>query len=135
MVFDKSRVYTAVNADELQIGSKIIGADTLGILKSQVEQGADTLILKEIKPEEYQHRFRCVKEDLVSYDNWGMVYLVEEPSSLKWTDLKVGDVIQRDGISFMVVGKDEVSDTHMHIFIGGTQWLSDEALKAYRKVD
>lgn len=29
MEFDKSRVYTAVNADELKIGSKCIFADTI----------------------------------------------------------------------------------------------------------
>ena len=29
MEFDKSRVYTALNADELQIGSKCIFADTV----------------------------------------------------------------------------------------------------------
>ena len=46
MTFDKSRVYTALNAEELKEGSKIIGADNLADLRNQVERGADTLVLE-----------------------------------------------------------------------------------------
>jgi len=38
MEFDKSRVYTAVNADELPIGSKCIFADTVRGLRRKVEE-------------------------------------------------------------------------------------------------
>lgn len=38
MEFDKSKVYTAVNADELQIGSKCIFADTVKGLRRKVEE-------------------------------------------------------------------------------------------------
>ena len=37
MEFDKSRVYTAVNADELPIGSKCIFADTVKALRKKVQ--------------------------------------------------------------------------------------------------
>ena len=37
MEFDKSRVYTAVNADELKIGSKCIFADTVKALRKKVQ--------------------------------------------------------------------------------------------------
>jgi len=37
MKFDKSRVYTAVNADELKIGSKCIFADTVKALRKKVQ--------------------------------------------------------------------------------------------------
>lgn len=37
MEFDKSRVYTVLNADELQIGSKVILGNTLSELKEAVE--------------------------------------------------------------------------------------------------
>ena len=37
MEFDKSRVYTAVNADELQIGSRCIFADTIQTLRQKVQ--------------------------------------------------------------------------------------------------
>lgn len=131
MRFDKSRVYTALNADELKEGSKVILADDMLSLRKYVEQENCLSILKRVCSEDCMCRFES-HEQIGLY---ALAYLVAEPSSLKWTDLKVGDVIQRDGLSFMVVGKDDVSDTHMHIFIGGTQWLSDETLKAYRKVN
>lgn len=34
MDFDKSKVYTALNADELKLGSKVIVADDLKTLKT-----------------------------------------------------------------------------------------------------
>ena len=37
MEFDKSRVYTALNADELKIGSKCIFADTVKALRKEVQ--------------------------------------------------------------------------------------------------
>ena len=37
MEFDKSKIYTAANADELKIGSKVVVADTLEDLKQCVE--------------------------------------------------------------------------------------------------
>jgi len=37
MEFDKSRVYTAVNADELKIGSRCVFADTVKGLKMQMQ--------------------------------------------------------------------------------------------------
>lgn len=42
MEFDKNRVYTAVNADELKIGSKCIFADTVRGLRRKVEEESDT---------------------------------------------------------------------------------------------
>ena len=37
MKFDKSRVYTALNADELKVGSKVIVADSVRALKNAVK--------------------------------------------------------------------------------------------------
>lgn len=39
MEFDKSRIYTAVNADELAIGSTCIFADTIQALRQKVQGG------------------------------------------------------------------------------------------------
>ena len=41
MEFDKTRIYTAVNADELKIGSKCIFADTVRGLRRKVEEDID----------------------------------------------------------------------------------------------
>ncbi len=38
MEFDKSKVYTTVNADELKIGSKGYFANTLNLLKKRVSE-------------------------------------------------------------------------------------------------
>lgn len=37
MKFDKSKLYTAVNADELKVGSKVFVADNLEELRTEVE--------------------------------------------------------------------------------------------------
>ena len=60
MKFDKSRVYTAVNADELPICSKCIFADTLGALSAKVqsEEYKDFItILKRIYNDGFYNRF------------------------------------------------------------------------------
>ena len=41
MEFDKSKVYTVVNADELKVGSKCIFADTVKGLRRKVEEDAN----------------------------------------------------------------------------------------------
>ena len=60
MEFEKSRVYTAVNAEELPIGSKCIFADTLGALSAKVqsEEYKDFItILKRIYNDGFYNRF------------------------------------------------------------------------------
>ena len=60
MEFDKSRVYTAVNADELRVGSKCIFADSLGALSAKVqsEEYKDFItILKRIYNDGFYNRF------------------------------------------------------------------------------
>lgn len=49
MDFDKSRVYTAVNADELKDGSKVYVADSIDTLKRYVEDGLDTSTISELE--------------------------------------------------------------------------------------
>lgn len=58
MEFDKSRVYTALNADELKQGDKVIVAQHLGNLKYQVSQ-KDYYVwtIKEIKEDICSDRF------------------------------------------------------------------------------
>lgn len=75
MEFDKSRVYTAVNADELPIGSKCYFACDLGMLKILVSKNDDskTTILKTIANENLRARF----ED--HFGMWILAYLVELP--------------------------------------------------------
>lgn len=81
MEFDKSRVYTVLNADELPIGSKCIFADTLGALSAKVtsKEYKDFITsLKRIYNDGHYHRFDN-GDDLFCY-----AYLVESPSKPKY---------------------------------------------------
>lgn len=74
MEFDKSRVYTTLNAYELKIGSKCIFADDLGSLKDFVYEGSEkhTYTLVKIESSYYEKRF-CN-----GYGDFVLAYLVEE---------------------------------------------------------
>ena len=78
MEFDKSRVYTAQNADELEVGSKVIVADSLQGLKDRVNKSASDedyiSRIGSILPETAVHRFKTL---------WGgeypLAYLISPP--------------------------------------------------------
>ena len=78
MEFDKSRVYTALNADELKVGSKVIVADSLQGLKDRVNKSASDedyiSRIGSILPETAIHRFKTL---------WGgeypLAYLISPP--------------------------------------------------------
>ena len=77
MEFDKSRVYTSVNAHGLKIGSKCIFADTLGALSAKVQRKEykDFItILKRIYDDGFYNRFDT-GDDLFCF-----AYLIESPS-------------------------------------------------------
>lgn len=135
MEFDKSRVYTALNADELKIGSKVIFADDLATLKNHVSEGDndDIETLVDIRPDWNGCRFEG------EGSTWALAYLVSEPEEkeLKWTDLKVGDVVrhkEQKHITYMVTGVDGKETTSHHIYFANT-WISDNGLTGWEKVE
>jgi len=79
MEFDKSRVYTAVNADELKIGSKCMFADTLGELRAYIWSDYTGNVLKGIENEHEEERFRDDQDSL-----WYLAYLIEPPAEPKY---------------------------------------------------
>lgn len=79
MEFDKSKVYTALNADDLPIGSKCIFANTIGELRRDVRKEFHERILIGIDSEESANRFRS--DGLVWYN---FAYLVEPPAEPKY---------------------------------------------------
>ena len=79
MEFDKSRIYTAVNADELKIGSKCMFADSLGELRSYVECDCIEGVLKGIEDEHEEERFKSEQDSL-----WHLAYLIEPPAEKKY---------------------------------------------------
>ena len=81
MKFDKSRVYTAGNTEELPIGSKCIFADTLGALsaKVKIKEYKDFIIsLKRIYNDGSYDRFDN------GYDLFCFAYLIEPPAKQKY---------------------------------------------------
>lgn len=135
MLFDKSRVFTGLNADELKVGSKVIVADSLGMLRTRVEnlkikEDEKSLIttIREIKDENYRHRF--VEQDNVF---WNFVYLISEPEEkeLKWTDLKLGDkIVSKDRTCQRIVtGINVKGGSHGNTHIqAGASFLADKEI-------
>ena len=82
MEFDKSKVYTALNADELKVGSKCIFADTIQALCKKVESDSvqgSVYILRAV-------RDGCEKERFEEDDNttFLLAYLIEPPAEPKY---------------------------------------------------
>lgn len=98
MTFDKSRVYTALNADELPIGSKCIFADTIEELKALVQEceGYSKTELREIREGNEVYRF----VDKVGHTS-ALAYLLLSPAEPKYKPFKnieeAMDAIKRHG--------------------------------------
>ena len=58
MEFDKSKVYTALNAEELKVGYKCIFANNIDSLKCKVEEGTDIRPIVQILNDAYERRFK-----------------------------------------------------------------------------
>lgn len=132
--FDKSKIYTAVNADELKIGSKVFVAKNLHSLHDQFCAN-NVCTLTEIRSEDYQDRF-ISKFDFGSIEAiTPLVYLISEPvesAGLKWTDLKVGDIITDSRTIAMVTAIDKKGKGACHILAGS--WIPDAHIKDYEKL-
>lgn len=81
MKFDKSRVYTALNADELPIGSKCYFSNSLGYLKRTVEEEKESYFGKIVLIQEEAWTNRFVNE---ACEYYALAYLVEPPREVKY---------------------------------------------------
>lgn len=89
MEFDKSKVYTALNADNIIVGSKGYFADNLYELEEIVlRDDKDTFfIIKEILSKD--ENFRFLAENCNGSDtSWNLFYLVEEPKEKNYRPYK-----------------------------------------------
>ena len=98
MEFDKSRVYTAVNADELPIGSKCIFADTVKALRKKVqadEYAQYVQIFIRLYDNGYDVQF------LAGYYTYNYAYLIEPPAEPKYKPFesveKAKEIIDKHG--------------------------------------
>jgi len=142
MEFDRSRVYTAFEADELKVGSTVILADSSDALKRYVNEieyvtplEPHVYRLEIIQPECFPARFSACNR------SYNFAYLISEPEEkkLKWTDLKRGDGIRNktSGIECTIVGFDkrETDDISCHVRIAEF-WITDNELaKDWEKVE
>ena len=79
MEFDKSKVYTTVNADELEEGDKVLLANDLEGLKNQVKDNVAPTTLVSIAFEDKHFRFKSTA------DLWyALAYLVFSPPKPKY---------------------------------------------------
>lgn len=93
MVFDKSKVYTALNADEIKPGSKGYYADNLKALRDVVCT-ADKSVFGEIEniyDDSCSRRFN-IKDDC----EYCLFYLIEEPQEKKLRPYKDTDEMVED---------------------------------------
>lgn len=131
MEFDNSKVYTALNADELEIGSKVAVANDLAHLKVFVRDDF-TCTLEKVLDEESTCRF--VANEGAPYS---LAYLVSEPEEkkLEWIDLKVGDVIRHkeSKVEYLITGIDK-RNKGGHCYFADA-WYSDSYLEEYEKVE
>ena len=79
MEFDKTRVYTAVNAEDLPIGSKCIFANNVFTLKDHVRNNYPAEILISVCSETITERFNSDSDEFYS-----LAYLIEPPAEPKY---------------------------------------------------
>ena len=82
MEFDKSRVYTALNADELPIGSRCVFADTIHDLRKKVESDS-------VQRSVYVLRYICDSSKMERFEEddnavFLLAYLIEPPVEPKY---------------------------------------------------
>ena len=90
MTFDKNKVYTALNADEVKIGSKGYFADSLEDLRAFVSEDDDPCTLFEVLGEEYGRRFD------EGGNPWNLFYLVGAPAEDKYRPYESTDEMIED---------------------------------------
>ena len=130
-------MYTAVNADELKIGSKVIIAKNIHAIKDLINIDTTYCVLTNILSEDYQDRFvgKFIKPCIGSamHNTGTLAYLISEPEEkkLKWTDLKIGDIIRNKKTSRVTmvtaIDPNPTSQSELHIY--GYGWIYDYQLE------
>ena len=134
MQFDKNRIYTAVNADELKIGSKCIFADTVRGLRRKVEEDTNRV-------ETFYRLHNNGGDDLFVGNDcaYCYAYLIEPPAVPKYKPfesvekameviMKHGGWVKDDGTgcTFLVLGYGK-HEEDFSIYIG-SEWVPLEDL-------
>lgn len=123
MEFDKTRVYSACNADEVKVGSKGYFADSISELKRKISEGDEPLTLVKICGEEAATRFTTLSASV-----YLLFYLVKEPEEKKYqpyynTDEIPGGALLKivsnvDGTRFLITAADD-----KRVYFGPQGWV------------
>ena len=124
MEFDKTRVYTALNANEVKVGSKGYFADSISDLKKKVNDDSVLLTLTKIYGEESATRF-----SISPISSYILFYLVEEPKEKIYrpyddiTEMPNGamldTVVSRDGTRLLITATED-----KRVYLGPQGWVS-----------
>lgn len=79
MEFNKAKVFTALNANEVKVGSRGFFAHNISDLKKKVNEGHELLTLVKIYGEKSATRF-----SISSISSYALFYLVGEPEEKKY---------------------------------------------------
>ena len=96
MTFDKSRVYTALNADEVKPGSKGYFANTVEDMKKLVSRGTGLKEVFKIEPEDYSYRFAITLRTEHELMAFNLFYLVEESFKKEYRPYKDTEEMTKD---------------------------------------
>lgn len=93
MQFDLSKVYTAIDADKIRVGSIGYGADTIEMLKERVESDSEgaRYTVKQIMPDNNMFRFATANGSDALFS--ALFYLIEEPKDNTLNDDTVLDYL------------------------------------------
>ena len=95
MNFDLNKVYTAVNAEELKPGDKVLTSNNIASLKEAVRLDVNPSVIVTIWQEKYDNRFKCKSTDTI-YDA-ELAYLVERKENCT-------NCVHRDTPTFCIQG-------------------------------
>ena len=142
MEFDKNRIYTAVNADELKIGSKCIFAHTIAELRNRVQDEDAQYYMSELT-QVFSDRVveRFEQDDTEVY---ALAYLIEPPAEPKYKPFESlnslsnavkrhGDNIQTKESKFLanIIGISLSNEIIINDLYGLCILLADELLNDY----
>lgn len=124
MEFDKTRVYSICNADEVKVGSKGYFADSISELKKKVNEGNELLTLVKIYGEESATRFSAS-----TISSYILFYLVEEPKEKIYRPYDdtaempngaiLNTVVSREGTRLLIIAAED-----KRVCIGPQGWVS-----------
>lgn len=134
MEFDKSRVFTALNADEVKVGSKGYFADSIRVLKETIKEtlkdscAAAYGEIDEIKNDSCACRFSIKKNSAYSF-----FYLVKEPMEKKYRPYHntaeipggalLNIVLLNDETRFIITAADD-----KRVYLGPQRWVDMQSL-------